>query len=335
VDAHDRRVRYLRLSLTDRCNLRCTYCMPPEGVPHRPRHELASLEEINAIVEAFANLGVERVRLTGGEPTARRGIVDLVRRLAKIRRSDGRPLQVVMTTNGTRLQTLAKPLRKAGLAGLSVSLDTLDPERYERITRRRALEQVLAGIAAARAAGFAALKLNAVAIAGFNDDELGRLCRFAWSHDATPRFIELMPMAGGRLFAPGALLPADQIRARVSRELDTPLVDEAHDPAAPLGPARYVRVARGPHAGRRLGTIAAMTENFCDGCNRIRIDSSGSMRACLARDDHGDLRRALTNGGREGLAERVRALLEGKRARHAFGFAGEHNPATAMVSIGG
>lgn len=206
IDPQARRVRYLRLSLTDRCNYRCTYCMPEEGVERLPRAELLTLEEIVAVVRAFAAWGVERVRLTGGEPTIRRGLVELVAALAAI------PIEVALTTNGARLAELAAPLRAAGLGGLTVSLDSLDPDRFARITRRGVLADVLAGLDAARAAGFAPIKLNTVAVRGFNDDELGALALWAWERDFVPRFIEVMPMAGGRLFVPGELMPAARTR---------------------------------------------------------------------------------------------------------------------------
>ena len=335
VDRLDRRVRYLRVSLTDRCNLRCTYCMPEEGIDHNARADLLTLEEIVRMVGAFAAWGVDRVRLTGGEPTLRRNLVWLIESLVALRTSEGRALEVVMTTNGERLPDLAKPLREAGLHGLTVSLDSLDPERYTTITRRGRLDRCVAGIEAARAAGFTRIKLNTVAVQGFNHDELAGLCRFAWSHDATPRFIELMPMSGGRLFVPGELLPAAQIRSSLGEALGGELVPDPGEGIRGHGPATYFRVQGGPDEGRRIGTIAAMTENFCASCNRLRVSATGQLHACLARDDAGDLRAALRSDAPERLEQVVRAALGDKRDSHAFELDGRGGPNKAMISIGG
>jgi cyclic pyranopterin phosphate synthase len=329
VDPQARRIRYLRVSLTDRCNYRCTYCMPEEGIDRIPRTDLLTLEEITTIVETFAASGVERVRLTGGEPTIRRGLVELVAALAAI------PIDVALTTNGSRLAELAQPLRRAGLRGLTVSLDSLDPERFAAITRRGVLADVVAGLDAAREAGFSAIKINTVAVRGFNDDELGALARWAWERGFVPRFIEVMPMSAGRLYVPGELMPAAEIRERIALEVGAPLVADSGDGVRGLGPATYWRVAGGPHAGRRLGVIAPMTENFCGGCNRLRLSAAGSLHNCLARDDAGDLRSALRSGDPDALPARVRAILGQKQTGHTFALDGHGGPDKAMISIGG
>ncbi|MBC8071919.1 MAG: GTP 3',8-cyclase MoaA [Deltaproteobacteria bacterium] len=333
VDRSARRVEYLRLSLTDRCNYRCTYCMPDRKLAYGPRAELLALEEVILVVAAFARMGVGRVRLTGGEPTLRRGLVELVAELARVQGPDG-PIELVMTTNGESLAELAAPLRAAGLAGLTVSLDSLRPDRFAAITRRGHLDRVVAGIEAARAAGFPNLKLNTVAIRGFNDDELAELAEWAWQRELTPRFIEVMPMAGGELFVPGELMPAAQIRARVAEDLGAGLVDRVHGRRA-VGPARYVAVVGGPWDGRLLGTIGAMTENFCGGCNRLRVSATGQLHGCLAHDDAGDLRGALRRGGPAALESVVRTVLGTKRDGHGFHTDGTGGPQKAMISIGG
>ena len=346
VDRSARRVRYLRVSLTDRCNMRCTYCMPPEGIDHVARSEVLSLEEVAAVVRAFASWGVERVRLTGGEPTLRRNLPWLIEQLSAlpVGGAPDRRVQVVMTSNGELLERLAGPLREAGLAGLTVSLDSLDERRFAEITRRDRLAAVLAGLDAARAAGFGrdggpALKINTVAVRGFNDDELAELCRFAWGLGATPRFIELMPMAAGRLFVPGELMPANELRDRIAAELGAELVRD--QPAAPgvgvrgYGPAGYWRVRGGNFDGRQLGTIAAMTENFCASCNRLRVSATGQLHACLARDEAGDLRAALRSGVPGRLETVVRRALGHKRDGHGFELDGRGGPSKAMISIGG
>ncbi|MBL4683699.1 MAG: radical SAM protein, partial [Nannocystaceae bacterium] len=196
ADRLGRRVHYLRVSLTDRCNYRCTYCMPDGRVTYDPRSSVLTLEEIVRIVAEFARAGVSRVRLTGGEPTLRRGIVSLVSELSALLVGDGpQRLSVTLTTNGERLADVAAPLAAAGLDGITVSLDTLDPERFTAITRRGNLDRVVAGIAAARAAGLRPIKLNTVALRGFNDGELAQIAAFAWDNEVVPRFIELMPMS--------------------------------------------------------------------------------------------------------------------------------------------
>ena len=337
VDPQARRVKYLRVSLTDRCNLRCTYCMPEAGIDHQPRAELLTLEEIGLVVRAFARWGVERVRLTGGEPTVRQGLVGLVADLSGIplAADPRRRIEVVMTTNGSRLSGLAAPLKAAGLGALTVSLDSLDPARFTEITRRGDLSQVLAGLAAASAAGFTAIKINTVAVRGFNDDELGSIAQWAWGQGHVPRFIEVMPMSAGRLFVPGELMPAAEIRAHIASAAGGDLVADAGEGVRGLGPATYWRVRGGRWSGQRVGVIAAMTENFCAGCNRLRIGSTGHLHNCLARDDTGDLRSALRPHDSGALASLVRAVLGHKQPGHEFHVDGRGGPAKAMISIGG
>jgi cyclic pyranopterin phosphate synthase len=194
---------------------------------------------------------------------------------------------------------------------------------------------VLNGIEAATAAGFSPLKINTVAIRGFNDDELGDIACFAWHHGAVPRFIELMPMAGGELFVPGELMPAAQVRDAVAEAIGAPLLADDGAGVRGAGPATYWRVASGPHRGRRLGTIAAMTENFCPSCNRLRLSATGQLHACLARDETGDLRAAVRSGDPTVLEDVVRAVLGTKRDGHGFKMDGTGGPQKAMISIGG
>jgi cyclic pyranopterin phosphate synthase len=328
-DRFARRVTYLRVSLTDRCNYRCTYCMPAEGVSLLPREDVLTFEEIERLVRVFVGLGVRRVRLTGGEPTVRKGVEELVERLAGLPGLE----QVVMTTNGHRLAELAAPLARAGLAQLNVSVDSLDATRFREITRRGDLPRVLAGIDAARAAGIASVKLNVVALKGFNDDELGAICTYAWDRGLTPRYIEWMPMSSGELYAPGALLTAAEIRARLAAQLGEPLVPDVAGAAsgAPVGPSRYFRGARGV-----VGIISAMSEHFCDTCNRVRLTSTGALHTCLAHDDAVDLRTIVRSGGVDGDVEHaIRQSLGVKRAGHEFTLGGGGGPRKSMVSIGG
>lgn len=334
VDRTARKVDYLRVSLTDRCNYRCTYCMPAEGGVYGPRNDILSLEEVASLCRAFAAWGVRRVRLTGGEPTLRRGLLGLIEQLSAIPTSHGR-LEVVMTTNGERLGPLAAPLVDAGLASITVSLDSLQPDRFTAITRRGSIEAVVGGIDAMASAGCRSIKLNTVAIEGFNDDELGSIARFAWDRGATPRFIELMPMSGGALFVPGQMMSAAAVRAAVARSLEAELVADDGVGVRGSGPASYWRVVGGTYDGQRLGTIGALTENFCAGCNRLRISASGRLHGCLARDDTGDLRAALRSGNHNAIEAVVAAVLGTKRDAHGFELDGTGGPSKAMVSIGG
>jgi cyclic pyranopterin phosphate synthase len=327
ADKFSRQVTYLRVSLTDRCNYRCTYCMPEEGVELVPKSDVLSFEELERVVRVFGGLGVRRVRLTGGEPTVRKDVVGCVARLARIP-----DMQVVMTTNGHVLRELAAPLKAAGLASLNVSLDSLDRERFRAITRRGDLDRVLDGIEAARGAGIP-LKTNIVALKGFNDDEIVDLCAHAWGLGAVPRFIEHMPMSDGMLYVPGAVLTAAEIRAAVEAAFGRLEPEQAQ--STTVGPARYWRTP----AGERLGIISAISENFCFTCNRVRLTAVGELHTCLAYDDATNLRAPLRAGEPdEVIAEAIRAALGQKRAGHDFGLDGKPGcgaPRKHMVSIGG
>lgn len=333
VDGHARSVSYLRLSLTDRCNYRCQYCMPEAGVAVEPKSEQLTTAEIVRLVRALQPLGLTRVRLTGGEPTVRRELVDIVRALSGLGLVD-----LAMTTNGERLAELAQPLLDAGLSRLNVSIDSLDETRFATITRRGHLPRVLAGIDAAIAAGFRSTKLNTVVLGGFNDDELPALCRYAWDRGLTPRFIEEMPLSDGALFSSGRFVSALQMRARLT-EAFGPLVAELPGESAGalpgVGPARYYR-AGGSSDGGRLGIISAVTEPFCERCNRIRVSATGRLHACLSSDEQVNLLDELrSNASDEQLVERVQAALQRKVVSHQFSTCGSGAPKKHMVTIGG
>jgi len=303
VDAQGRRISYLRLSLTDRCNFRCSYCAPagPDAAADPlDRPALARL------VSIFARLGVRRVRLTGGEPTLRRDLLGIV---ADVRAVPGIE-EIALTTNGHNLAGLAAPLRAAGVSRLNVSLDTLDPERLHRLSGRAAtLDRIVAGIEVAFGAGFVSVKLNVVVVAGANEGELGDLARFAWRFGATARFIELMP------FGPGAPVPT----ARVKELLGAQGVRLEPDATRGWGPAYHMRGTSetGGAASGLVGFIGAMTENFCDGCNRVRVGADGSLRACLGGRDRVPLQELLLSGASdEVVGERIRAALLAKHDRH-------------------
>jgi cyclic pyranopterin phosphate synthase len=243
VDRQHRTIDDLRVSVTDRCNYRCTYCLPAQGVTHAQRADILSFEEMARLVACFTRLGVRRLRLTGGEPTVRRDLPALV---ALLRRNP-QVHDLALSTNAHLLAGLAAPLRAAGVDRLNISLDTLDPDRFRQITRGGDLSRVLAGIDAAHAAGFQSIKLNTVAVRGFNDEELGRLCEYAWARGVVPRFIEQMPMAEGTLFVPGDLMTAAEIRAAVALAFPgTRFVPEPQAHRLGAGPARYWRAPTPP-----------------------------------------------------------------------------------------
>jgi cyclic pyranopterin phosphate synthase len=315
VDGRGRAVTYLRLSLTARCNFSCSYCSPaPDGAADR-----LSREDAARLVRVFAGLGVRRVRLTGGEPTLRRDLLPIAADTAAAPGIE----EVALTTNGQRLQELATPLRAAGVSRLNVSLDTLDGRRLAALSGRAAdLPRILRGIAAASAAGFASLKLNAVVVRGVNDGELGDLARFAWRHGAVPRFIELMP------FGPGEPVPT----AEVKRLLEAQGVRLSPDATRGWGPAYHMRGESRGLAGL-VGFIGAMTESFCDGCNRVRVGADGALRACLGGRDRVPLLPLLRAGAPEAaIAGEIRAALRGRTARHQMGGPG---PLLPMSGVGG
>lgn len=329
-DGFARNVTYLRVSLTDRCNYRCLYCMPEEGVDLVPKADVLTFEEVERLVRVMMRFGVRRVRLTGGEPTVRKDLVELVERLARLGLDD-----LAMTTNGERLLELARPLKQAGLSRLNVSIDTLDAAKFRAITRRGNLERVLAGVELARELGFAGTKINAVVMGGVNDAELPALAAWAWERDLVPRFIESMPMSDGALFVPGSFVGAAEIRARLAAAFG-PLVDDDARGIAGVGPARYQRVAGGRNAGARVGIISAVTEPFCATCNRVRLSATGQLHTCLAQDDDTDLRTPLRSGADDDeLARKVLLAVSAKKEGHTFTPCGTGGPRKHMVAIGG
>lgn len=285
VDRYGRRIDYLRISLTDACNLRCVYCMPEE-MRFRPRAELLQDEEILTIVRAVAELGTSKVRLTGGEPTIRPGMVEMVRAIA---RTPGIQ-QVAMTTNGILLAELAEPLAQAGLRGLNVSIDTLDPEKFRRITRWGDLGRVWDGIAAAEAAGLAPLKLNCVVTRGFNDDEVVQLARLSLDRPWHIRFIELMPLGSVADFQQEAVVPSAETRSLIEAALGPLTASVGFNGSDPARPYRL------PGARGLIGFISSVTEPFCAGCNRYRLTADGKLRLCLLRDREVDLLTPLRQG---------------------------------------
>lgn len=325
TDRFRRRIRYLRVSVTDRCNYRCQYCMPLEHWERVPRHDVLTLEELAFVVGVFAELGVERVRLTGGEPLVRR---DLDRLVAAIAELPG-VREVALTTNGHLLDRQAAALYAAGLRGLNVSIDTVRPGRFAAITRGGDLGRVRAGLDAARAAGFTDVKVNAVAIRGFNDDELADLAAFCWSEDLVPRFIELMPIGDLDFQGPEHVLTTGEILARLGERF--PLAPDGPPSGVTIrGPARYHRVTAGPFAGRKVGVISPMTDDgFCETCNRARLTARGGLRACLANDDEVSVLQTVRGDApREALIRLIGEAVQGKLPAHRM-----RDPATVPASV--
>jgi len=319
VDAQGRLIKYLRVSLTDRCNFRCTYCSP---AAHEPPDALLSRGELARLFRLFAGLGVRRIRLTGGEPTLRKDVVEIVRDAAATPGIE----DVAITTNGHRLAELVEPLCDAGLGALNVSLDTLRSERLRGVSGQAArLDRILEGIDAA-AGRFRSLKINTVVMPAVNEDEVGDLVRYAWERGALPRFIEQMPFAGGEV------VPLAEVR----RRLEDAGISLAPDRFRGWGPARHMRGRDRDGREGLVGFIGAMTENFCEDCNRARIAADGGFQACLGGQDRVQLRDRMRAGEPdEALADAVAGALGRKAPRHHMEEAGAGLVLLAMRGIGG
>ena len=324
VDAFGRVHTDLRVSVTDRCNLRCTYCMPAEAV-FQPREALLSYEEIARVAAVAARLGVRSIRLTGGEPLLRRDLAGLVRLLGAVSGID----EVALTTNGLLLEEQADDLAAAGLGRLNVSLDSLREDVFERIARRRGLDRVLAGLAAAKRAGFADIRINAVSIRGLTEDEIVPLARFCRREGFQLRFIEFMPLDAEATWDRTRVLSGADVRAVLERAIG-PLVAEAvADPGQPAIDYRWVD-------GGRVGFINPVTRPFCDRCDRLRLTADGQFRNCLFSTTEWDVRATLRGGGSDAeIAELLRGCVAAKKAAHGIDTPDFARPARAMYQIGG
>ncbi|MBI2390959.1 MAG: GTP 3',8-cyclase MoaA [Deltaproteobacteria bacterium] len=285
--------RAVRISITDRCDLACVYCRPNRKDGYLPAAQRLTAERWETLVRGLAQRGIRRVRITGGEPLVHPHVVDIVRAIARVPGID----DVALTTNGTRLTALAPALRDAGLRRVNVSIDSLDPSRFFRLTRGGRLSDVLDGVDAARRAGFRDLKTNTVALAGENEHELETIVRWAWSLDATPRLLELMSVGHGARLS-SCTMPYPAMRARLAALLG----DDDPAPEPDRGPARYVRARDGVH---RVGFITGASESFCAGCDRLRVSSDGRLRPCLATNDAVDVTRELRLGDLAGIGARL------------------------------
>ena len=315
VDSFGRQISYVRISVTDRCDLRCRYCMA-ERMQFLPKRDILTLEEVAELADIFIARGVRKIRLTGGEPLVRRGILDVAGWVGR-RIGDGLD-ELTLTTNGTRLEAFASGLHAAGIRRVNVSLDSRRPDRFGHITRGGDLRQVLRGIAAAKAAGLS-VKINMVALAGLNEDEIEEMLLWCADEGLGLTLIETMPLGEVEEDRTDHYLPLDRVKRKLEERFTlTPSLRRTG------GPARYFEVGG---LGIRLGLITPLTQNFCDGCNRIRVAATGTVYGCLGHDQKVELRDALRDGGRAAVDALLDRLLAGKPRRHDFRIAAAAPPA--------
>jgi len=337
-DSHGRVIHDLRVSITDRCNYKCVYCRSGEGDELYPE---LTIDEYLRLIQLFVGLGITKVRLTGGEPLLRRGLIELVQELARMRTLDGDPLDLAITTNGHLLTSLARPLKDAGLNRVTVSMDAVDRAVFERVTRvPGSFEKVLAGVRAAREEGLVPLKINCVLLRGFNDDQIEGFARFARDENVAVRFIEFMPLEEGRLWSPEIVVPLREVVERISKVL--PLSELPQRDAGET--ARRYTFADGVG---EIGIIAPVSQAFCGACSRVRLTSDGKIRTCLfSQVEHdlygrmrsllkGDVHESNTDDAQKELQEYICRTIHGKEARHHIGEPGFLKPSRSMVHIGG
>ena len=322
IDAHGRKINYLRLSVTDRCNLRCRYCMPADGIPLLPHGEILTYEELFLVARTAVSLGIEKIRVTGGEPLIRKGILEFLTRL------NGVPglRQLVLTTNGLLLEEMAEPLKRAGVQRLNISIDSLVPENFRGITRGGDVSRVRSGIAAAEAAGFP-IKLNMVVMRGVNDHEVVDFAALTLDRPYAVRFIEFMPSGAGADWH-SMVVPGREILDRISKRFDFSGVDRG-DLA---GPAEDYRI-RG--AAGTIGVITAVTGHFCDGCNRIRVTASGLARGCLFSEAGTDLKPILRGNDPSELEKVILRIVGTKPGKHRLREKPSGSSTLDMSRIGG
>jgi len=303
IDAHGRKINYLRLSVTDRCNLRCRYCMPADGIPLLPHGEILTYEELFLVARTAISLGIEKIRVTGGEPLIRRGILDFLARL------DGIPglRQLVLTTNGLLLEEMAEPLKRAGVQRLNISIDSLVPENFRGITRGGEVSRVRSGIAAAEAAGFP-IKLNMVVMRGVNDHEVVDFAALTLDKPYAVRFIEFMP-SGADTDWRAMVVPGREILDRISKRFGFAGIDRGEL----AGPAREYRI---PGAAGTIGVITPVTGHFCEWCNRIRVTASGMARGCLFSESETDLKPILRGNDPSELGKVILRIVGTKPGKH-------------------
>ena len=323
IDNFGRRINYLRLSVTDRCNLRCSYCMPAHGIQKLDHDDLLSYEQLQRIATAAVGMGVEKIRITGGEPLIRKGIVEFLARLKQIPGLE----KLVLTTNGVFLAEMAEGLRSAGVEGINISLDSLRADNFARITRGGDLQRVLAGIAAAEQAGFEHLKINMVVMRGVNDDELLDFAAMTLDKPIKVRFIEYMPTLQEKNWQT-QMVPGAELLSRLSRKYRLQIVPHV----ALDGPAHYYQI---DGAAGKLGFITPISGHFCQECNRLRVTSTGMVKSCLFDEGGISLRQHLDRHSDAELQELLRKVATGKAHRHKLVDAASDNHSYNMSQIGG
>lgn len=324
-DKYNREINYLRVSLTDRCNLRCIYCMPEEGINYIPHNEVLTYEEILRIVTLCAGHGIRKVRLTGGEPLVRKDIISFIRKLCVVKGLE----EISITTNGVMLKEFARPLRESGICRINVSMDTLKEEKFISITRRDCFKRVWEGIDAAESAGITPIKINVVAMKGINDDEIMDFAEITCNRNLHVRFIEMMPVGDKNNWSSDKFISINEIFDRI-KQLGTlrPIVSGALD-----GPARRyaLKGAKG-----EIGFIGAISKSFCNKCNRLRLTADGGLRGCLFSDKETDLKTAMRRGIEDvDLLEMIRSTVMDKPANHGLSLYHQHKCIRSMNSIGG
>jgi len=325
IDNYHRHISYLRISLTDRCNLRCIYCMPPEGISLLSHREVLTLEEIERIASAAARMGISRIRITGGEPLVRKGVIELAGDLLKLPGIE----DVSLTTNGILLTEYAAALRRAGMRRINISLDTLDAEKYKRITRGGDIQRVLDGISAARREGFSPIKINVVAMRGINDDEIEDFARLTIERPVHIRFIEFMPIDVATDWDENSFISSSETREIISRIGTLQPVDRC----GKSGPAEMYQLEG---AAGQLGFISPLSNHFCDTCNRMRLTADGKLRTCLFSDHEIDLKTFLRSGvSDQALEQTIAEAIKSKPKGHTISEPSFKKCRRNMSAIGG
>ncbi len=322
IDKYGRSIDYLRISITDRCNLRCIYCMPPQGVTFKPHSSILRYEEIIKIVEVGTELGIKKVRITGGEPLVRQGVVDLIKELRKISALE----DITMTTNGVLLPKYAFALKRAGLSRVNISLDSLNPDTYKTITRRGEFSQAIEGIKAALEVGLNPVKINTVVMKGLNDSELENFVELTKDKDLHVRFIEYMPMGETSLLSGNYYVSLNEFKEKIINKMGMVPVDIKNN-----GPSKDFKV---PGAKGTVGFITAISHNFCSTCNRMRLTADGFLRPCLASDVEVNMRDEDGKISTEGVREKFEKALLFKPISHNF-YKNNFFPKKNMSQIGG
>ncbi|HXQ74014.1 MAG TPA: GTP 3',8-cyclase MoaA [Pyrinomonadaceae bacterium] len=327
-DSYGRAIRDLRVSLTDRCNFRCFYCLPHGEPPIAPKEQMLSFEEIEYVCEIFVSLGIEKLRLTGGEPMLRRDIETIIRKLSRFKNAG--LVDLALTTNGYFLPERARSLKEAGLDRVTISLDSLKGDVFKRMTGVDVLEKVLAGIAAAKEAGLEPIKINAVIVRGHNENEVADFAAFAREHDVKMRYIEFMPLDSGHEWSRADVVSGKEIRERISERFPLVKVDVAR------GSETSARFRFADGAPGEVGIIAPVTEPFCGACSRIRLTADGQIRTCLFSTVEHSLRDVVRSGAsRAEIVEYIESVILKKEPRHFINDPGFVAPSRTMSFIGG